>query len=208
MLLLLSSSEFSRCSLSSYPPPERRCWGHDWLLSATSLRGSPAGPRRVLGAVTGMRAAVLGLSALVWSALVVLSCGLTGPAPCPRALDCARLGRHFCRPGTSHCGPCLQPLVQNSRGRCVFNKRRAHHATNPTALTTPSHRGTVSFPELDEQIDMLSAIITEQRSKVMLTAPPPPTVPALSAPPTEMPTNHSASSSASPQRHPQPLPQR
>uniref|UniRef100_A0A665TQB4 Neural proliferation, differentiation and control, 1b n=1 Tax=Echeneis naucrates TaxID=173247 RepID=A0A665TQB4_ECHNA len=37
---------------------------------------------------------------------------------CPRSLDCARARRHFCQPGSSHCGPCLHPFIENSRGRC------------------------------------------------------------------------------------------
>uniref|UniRef100_A0A3B4FFI1 Neural proliferation, differentiation and control, 1b n=1 Tax=Pundamilia nyererei TaxID=303518 RepID=A0A3B4FFI1_9CICH len=46
---------------------------------------------------------------------------------CPRSLECALAGRHFCRPGSSHCGPCLRPLVENSRGRCVVKRRHAPH---------------------------------------------------------------------------------
>uniref|UniRef100_A0A3Q4GZT0 Neural proliferation, differentiation and control, 1b n=1 Tax=Neolamprologus brichardi TaxID=32507 RepID=A0A3Q4GZT0_NEOBR len=42
-------------------------------------------------------------------------------------LECALAGRHFCRPGSSHCGPCLRPLVENSSGRCVVKRRHAPH---------------------------------------------------------------------------------
>uniref|UniRef100_A0A3B3BRY4 Neural proliferation, differentiation and control, 1b n=1 Tax=Oryzias melastigma TaxID=30732 RepID=A0A3B3BRY4_ORYME len=67
---------------------------------------------------------------------------------CPRSLDCARAGRHFCQAGTSRCGPCLHPLVEDSRGHCIVRRR---HGT--------------SHPELDEEIDFLSAIISEQRTE-------------------------------------------
>lgn len=49
----------------------------------------------------------------------------TGSHLCPRSLDCARAGRHFCQPGSSHCGPCLHPLVENSHGHCVVKRRQA-----------------------------------------------------------------------------------
>uniref|UniRef100_A0A3Q3W4U7 Neural proliferation, differentiation and control, 1b n=1 Tax=Mola mola TaxID=94237 RepID=A0A3Q3W4U7_MOLML len=45
---------------------------------------------------------------------------------CPRSLDCARAGRHFCKPGSSHCGRCLHALVENSHGRCVVRKSNRH----------------------------------------------------------------------------------
>ncbi|CAB1332654.1 unnamed protein product [Coregonus sp. 'balchen'] len=35
---------------------------------------------------------------------------------CPDHIDCARAGRHFCKPGTSYCGPCLNPLDENEEG--------------------------------------------------------------------------------------------
>lgn len=56
----------------------------------------------------------------------------TGSHLCPRSLDCAQAGRHFCQPGSSHCGACLRPLVENSRGRCVVRRRHAPHATQST----------------------------------------------------------------------------
>lgn len=193
-----------------------------------------------------MRAAPLGHTALLLSVLTALSCGLTDPE-CPRALDCARLGRHFCRHGNTHCGPCLAPLVENSRGRCVVRRRQAHlhqlqqlqhlkqlqkvqevqevhqQETTTRSLTTAKHRGDMSsYPELDEEIDVLSAIIAEQRT-LALTAPPPQEVPQLvvtepapsgpapstspsnhSVPPSEA-TNHS-SALLSPLAQPRPLP--
>uniref|UniRef100_A0A3P8T360 Neural proliferation, differentiation and control, 1b n=1 Tax=Amphiprion percula TaxID=161767 RepID=A0A3P8T360_AMPPE len=53
---------------------------------------------------------------------------------CPRSLDCARAGRHFCQLGSSSCGPCLHPLVENPFGRCVVKRRHAPH-------TAPSIKG-------------------------------------------------------------------
>ncbi|TWW61314.1 Neural proliferation differentiation and control protein 1 [Takifugu flavidus] len=80
------------------------------------------------------------------------------PQCVPRSLDCARAGRHFCQPGSSQCGPCLYPLVETSRGRCVVRRR-------PTPRPAHPSHGTVSrFPELDEEIDLLSAVISEQRT--------------------------------------------
>ncbi|XP_031156787.1 neural proliferation differentiation and control protein 1 isoform X1 [Sander lucioperca] len=101
--------------------------------------------------------------AAVFAALLTLSTCLTGSHLCPRSLDCARAGRDFCQPGSSHCGPCLRPLVENSHGRCVVKRRHAPH----------SIKGKVStYPELDEEIDFLSAIISEQRTESRLPAPP------------------------------------
>ncbi|XP_041793866.1 neural proliferation differentiation and control protein 1 [Chelmon rostratus] len=112
-----------------------------------------------------MRAPLLGQAA-VFAALLALSTCLTGSHPCPRSLDCARAGRHFCQPGSSHCGPCLHPLVENSRGRCVVKRRHAPH-------TAQSNKGKVTaYPELDEEIDFLSAIISEQRTESRLPAAP------------------------------------
>lgn len=74
-----------------------------------------------------------------------------------------------------------------------------------------------SYPELDEEIDVLSAIITEQRT-LTLTAPPPQEVPRLMATepaPSTSPSNHSVPPSAvtnhssalfSPVSQPRPLP--
>lgn len=112
-----------------------------------------------------MRAPLLGRTA-VFAALLALSTCLTGTHLCPRSLDCARAGRHFCQPGSSHCGACLRPLVENSHGRCVVRRRHAPHATQSTKAKVKS------YPELDEEIDVLSAIISEQRTESRLPAPP------------------------------------
>ncbi|CAG5917928.1 unnamed protein product [Menidia menidia] len=78
---------------------------------------------------------------------------------CPRSLDCARAGRHFCLPGSSRCGPCLNALVEDSHGHCVVRRRHAHH--HPPAQSVKG-KGT-AYPVLDEEIDFLSAVISEQR---------------------------------------------
>nr|XP_020455015.1 neural proliferation differentiation and control protein 1 [Monopterus albus] len=112
-----------------------------------------------------MRAPLLGRAAM-FAALLALSTCLTGSHLCPRSLDCAQAGRHFCQPGSSRCGPCLQPLVEDSHGRCVIKRRHAPHSAKFA-------KGRMSsYPELDEQIDFLSAIISEQRTKTRLPAPP------------------------------------
>uniref|UniRef100_A0A8C5C402 Neural proliferation, differentiation and control, 1b n=1 Tax=Gadus morhua TaxID=8049 RepID=A0A8C5C402_GADMO len=74
------------------------------------------------------------------------------PGSCPRSLDCARAGRHFCPLGGTQCGPCLGPLVEDPHGRCMVRGRKAHHYAKKT-----------TYPELDEEIDFLSTIVTEQR---------------------------------------------
>ncbi|XP_070761203.1 neural proliferation differentiation and control protein 1 [Enoplosus armatus] len=112
-----------------------------------------------------MRAPPLGQAA-VFAALLALGTCLTGSHLCPRSLDCARAGRHFCAPGSSRCGPCLHPLVENSHGRCEVKRRHAPHSAH-------SVKGKAStYPELDEEIDVLSAIISEQRTESRLSAPP------------------------------------
>uniref|UniRef100_A0A672YKR2 Neural proliferation, differentiation and control, 1b n=1 Tax=Sphaeramia orbicularis TaxID=375764 RepID=A0A672YKR2_9TELE len=60
---------------------------------------------------------------------VSVVCPSAGSHLCPRSLDCARAGRHFCQQGSSHCGPCLRPLVENSHGRCVIKRRHLSHST-------------------------------------------------------------------------------
>ncbi|XP_042344911.1 neural proliferation differentiation and control protein 1 [Plectropomus leopardus] len=109
-----------------------------------------------------MRIPLLGQAA-VFAALLALSTCLTGSNLCPRSLDCAQAGRDFCQPGSSHCGPCLRPLVEDSRGRCVVKRRHAPHSMKGKVIT---------HPELDEEIDFLSAIISEQRTESRMSAPP------------------------------------
>ncbi|XP_041643216.1 neural proliferation differentiation and control protein 1 [Cheilinus undulatus] len=117
-----------------------------------------------------MRASLLGQAALFAALWTVGTC-LTGSHSCPRSLDCARAGRHFCQPGSSHCGPCLHPLVENSHGHCVVKRKHSSHSAKSTkAKTSP-------YPELDEEIDFLSAIISEQRTESRMSAPPAQDVP-------------------------------
>ncbi|CAG13279.1 unnamed protein product, partial [Tetraodon nigroviridis] len=80
-----------------------------------------------------------------------------GSPLCPGALACARLGRQFCPVGGPRCGPCLHPLVETSRGRCVVRRRLA-------PAPSPPRKGLSRDPELDEEIDFLSAVISEQRT--------------------------------------------
>ncbi|TSV94890.1 Neural proliferation differentiation and control protein 1 [Bagarius yarrelli] len=95
----------------------------------------------------------------LWAALLLLttitiSTTMAAVGQCPRSLDCARKGRHFCQPGSSHCGPCLSPLIENIKGKCVVRRR--------------NHIKEVDMrPELDEEIDFLSSIISKHRESEM-----------------------------------------
>lgn len=100
-------------------------------------------PRAVRPAPPISRLAVL-------ATLILASDCLTGS--CPRSLDCARAGRHFCPPGGTQCGPCLGPLLEDPQGHCVTRGRHAHH-----------HGKKTTYPVLDEEIDFLSTIVSEQR---------------------------------------------
>ncbi|KAM6965358.1 neural proliferation differentiation and control protein 1 [Aplochiton taeniatus] len=100
------------------------------------------------------RAALL-IQVAFFASLVAVSTCLTGSPLCPRSLDCARAGRYFCQAGSSHCGPCLKPLVENSHGKCVVQRRPISH-----------YGKLMSQPELDEEIDFLSTIISQQRETV------------------------------------------
>ncbi|XP_029366991.1 neural proliferation differentiation and control protein 1 [Echeneis naucrates] len=104
--------------------------------------------------------------AAVFAGLLTLSVCLTESHLCPRSLDCARARRHFCQPGSSHCGPCLHPFIENSRGRCVIKRRHTPHS----AQFIEGKMNT--YPELDQEIDFLSAIISEQRTESRLPVPP------------------------------------
>ncbi|KAG7480486.1 hypothetical protein MATL_G00056610 [Megalops atlanticus] len=100
------------------------------------------------------------LGAFLCATLVAISATIPVDK-CPRTLDCAREGRHFCQPGSSHCGPCLTPLEENEEGMCVVRKRHAHF-------------GKVSSrPELDEEIDFLSSIISKQQETEVKHSEPP-----------------------------------
>ncbi|MCI4386891.1 hypothetical protein PGIGA_G00067930 [Pangasianodon gigas] len=71
---------------------------------------------------------------------------------CPDHIDCARAGRQFCKPGSSHCGPCVSSLQEDEDGHCV--DPNSHHS---------HHNKDASLPDLDEQIDYLSSVIAKQQ---------------------------------------------
>uniref|UniRef100_A0A8C6SYZ2 Neural proliferation, differentiation and control, 1a n=1 Tax=Neogobius melanostomus TaxID=47308 RepID=A0A8C6SYZ2_9GOBI len=93
-----------------------------------------------------------------WASLLLLAAALLHvttaslqAAPrCPSHLDCAKEGRHFCKTGSSQCGPCLYPLEENEDGLCAVKKR--HH-----------QKAKVYSDDLDEEIDFLHAVIEKQR---------------------------------------------
>ncbi|KAJ8413829.1 hypothetical protein AAFF_G00064270 [Aldrovandia affinis] len=103
-------------------------------------------------------------SVLLWTFICATLVAINASIPvdkCPRTLDCTLEGRHFCRPGSTHCGSCLTPFEENEEGKCVARKRHGHF-------------GKVSSrPELDEEIDFLSSIISKQQeSEVRQSVPP------------------------------------
>ncbi|KAK7143291.1 hypothetical protein R3I93_014448 [Phoxinus phoxinus] len=65
---------------------------------------------------------------------------------CPDHIDCAIKGRHFCEPGSSHCGSCLTPLEEDKDGHCVAPRRHNH--------------------DIDEEIDNLSVMGNQQMAEV------------------------------------------
>ncbi|XP_068561960.1 neural proliferation differentiation and control protein 1a [Cebidichthys violaceus] len=96
------------------------------------------------------RASLLPLLAVVVHCVAAVSASPPAGSRCPHHLDCAKEGRHFCRPGSSRCGPCLSPLEENESGHCMVKKRHRPH-------------GKVTFyPDLDEEIDYLHAVIEKQ----------------------------------------------
>ncbi|XP_068430986.1 neural proliferation differentiation and control protein 1a [Clinocottus analis] len=97
-----------------------------------------------------LRRASLLLLAAVLLCVVPVRARLPADSTCPRHIDCAKDRRHFCRPGSSRCGPCLSPFVENQEGHCVVRKR--HH----------QHGKPVFYPDLDEEIDYLHAVIEKQ----------------------------------------------
>ncbi|XP_077096969.1 neural proliferation differentiation and control protein 1 [Siphateles boraxobius] len=97
---------------------------------------------------------------------VAVSSAMAVVGHCPRSLDCARERRHFCQPGSSHCGPCLDPFMENKRGKCVV--RRRNHSAKVNHL-----------PELDEEIDILSSIISRHRESEMKHLAPSPAAPKV-----------------------------
>ncbi|KAI3362411.1 hypothetical protein L3Q82_012717, partial [Scortum barcoo] len=77
-----------------------------------------------------------------------------GDSKCPGHLDCAKERRHFCRPGSSRCGPCLSSLEENEEGRCVLRKMH-------------QQQGKVAFdPDLDEEIDYFHSVAKQHLSEI------------------------------------------
>uniref|UniRef100_UPI0037E8E5DD neural proliferation differentiation and control protein 1-like n=1 Tax=Semicossyphus pulcher TaxID=241346 RepID=UPI0037E8E5DD len=99
------------------------------------------------------RASLLLLLALVAVCAISVSANL--PAHRCSHIDCAREGRHFCRPGSRHCGSCLAAFEENEEGICVA--RRTHHRND-------WEKDKDSFnPNPDEEIDFLQSIIEKQQ---------------------------------------------
>lgn len=101
------------------------------------------------GGMTSRPGPLLSPRILFCAVLVAVSASIPAEK-CPQ-LDCAHEKRHFCPPGSSHCGPCLTSFEENEEGRCVVRKRHAHSGK------------VTSLPELDEEIDYLAAVIAEQQ---------------------------------------------
>ncbi|XP_047185513.1 neural proliferation differentiation and control protein 1a [Scophthalmus maximus] len=93
------------------------------------------------------RASLLPLAAVLLC-VVSVSAALPAGNKCPHHIVCAKEGRHFCKPGSSRCGPCLSPLQESDEGRCVARSRPHQHVT--------------FYPDLDEEIDFLQAVIEKQ----------------------------------------------
>ncbi|XP_072311412.1 neural proliferation differentiation and control protein 1a [Eucyclogobius newberryi] len=99
------------------------------------------------------RASLLLLAAAL---LHVTSASLKAAPRCPSRLDCAKAGRHFCKSGSSECGPCLYPLEESDDGLCVTRRRR-----HPKAEKV--------YPDLDEEIDFLHSVIEKQQASEVRT---------------------------------------
>ncbi|KAK2845456.1 hypothetical protein Q7C36_010310 [Tachysurus vachellii] len=146
---------------------KRACACLRYYSSSSVRRGdakavnTPKAFRALCATSRGMPSSRTGEERRVWAALFLLanisisiSTTMAAMGQCPRSLDCARERRHFCQPGSSHCGPCLSPFIENKRGRCVV--RRRNHIKEVEVR-----------PELDEEIDFLSSIITKNRETEM-----------------------------------------
>uniref|UniRef100_A0A9J8DMY7 Neural proliferation, differentiation and control, 1a n=1 Tax=Cyprinus carpio carpio TaxID=630221 RepID=A0A9J8DMY7_CYPCA len=113
--------------------------------------------------------------------VILAAVGASMPAnKCPDHIDCARKGRHFCKTGSSHCGPCLSPLEEDNAGHCVaprthflqqHHQERVKQTTRWHTLTLRTHTAhsshfphrLSSHPDVDEEIDYLSSIISKQQ---------------------------------------------
>ncbi|XP_060930424.1 neural proliferation differentiation and control protein 1a isoform X2 [Limanda limanda] len=100
------------------------------------------------------RASLLPLAAVLLCVLSVSS-GLPASHKCPHHIDCAKEGRHLCKPGSSRCGPCLSALQENEEGSCVEKRRHHQHVT--------------FYPDLDGEIDFLESVLEKQEVKEVKT---------------------------------------
>uniref|UniRef100_A0AAQ4Q9B3 Neural proliferation, differentiation and control, 1a n=1 Tax=Gasterosteus aculeatus aculeatus TaxID=481459 RepID=A0AAQ4Q9B3_GASAC len=104
---------------------------------------------------------------LLLAAVLLSGVAVRGSPPagskCPLHIDCAKEGRHFCRPGSSRCGPCLSPLEENKEGRCVVRKRHHQHGPRSPSICISGSYGKVAFyPDVDEEIDYIHSVIEKQ----------------------------------------------
>ncbi|KAM3599785.1 uncharacterized protein V6R79_011505 [Siganus canaliculatus] len=90
------------------------------------------------------------LLAVVLLFVFAVSASLPVPSKCPGYLGCARIGRKFCEPGSSQCGPCVRELVENDNGVCVKRSRRHQHGK------------VIFYPDSDEEIDYIHSVIEKQ----------------------------------------------
>lgn len=118
----------------------------------------PASRSRMLVLSSPRCAAVSRASLLLLAAalLQVSTASLQAAPRCPSRLDCAKEGRHFCKTGSSQCGPCLYPL-ENEDGICVVRERH--------------HQKAKVYPDLDEEIDFLHSVIEKQKVSKVRPAP-------------------------------------
>ncbi|XP_016346731.1 neural proliferation differentiation and control protein 1a isoform X2 [Sinocyclocheilus anshuiensis] len=75
--------------------------------------------------------------------VILAAVGARMPAnKCPDHIDCARKGRHFCKPGSSHCGPCLTPLKEDEAGHCVARRTHSpqHHLHDSRSQSPPQSK--------------------------------------------------------------------
>ncbi|XP_016126646.1 neural proliferation differentiation and control protein 1a [Sinocyclocheilus grahami] len=75
--------------------------------------------------------------------VILAAVGARIPAnKCPDHIDCARKGRHFCKPGSSNCGPCLTPLKEDEAGHCVVRRTHSpqHHHHDSHSQSPPQSK--------------------------------------------------------------------
>lgn len=116
------------------------------------VSGYPS-PRRPQGCCSQAR----GTNASLLLFAAVLLCGLPVSArlpvakTCPLHIDCAKERRHLCKPGSSHCGPCLSPFEENEKRHCVL--KNSDHQQGEVS----------SYPDPEKEIDYIHAVIEKQQ---------------------------------------------